>query len=61
LSESGFPGFKDFQDGVVGGCYDSFYQNQDFQDLRIFRMGLLVGVIILKRIIIFKILTHHKK
>jgi hypothetical protein len=40
LSESGFPGFEDFQDGnldVVGeDCL-----NQDFQDLRIFRMVIL--------------------
>jgi hypothetical protein len=33
LSESGFPGFKDVQDRI-------FRLNQDFQDLRIFRIEL---------------------
>ena len=41
LSESGFPGFEDLQDGnldvVCGDCL-----NQDFQDLRIFRMVIWI-------------------
>jgi hypothetical protein len=35
LSESGCPGFEDLQD-----CYWLFCQNQDVQDLRIYRMLL---------------------
>jgi hypothetical protein len=54
LSESGFPGFEDFQDGnldvVCEDCLNQDFQdgnldvvcedclNQDFQDLRIFRI-----------------------
>jgi hypothetical protein len=45
LSESGFSGFKDFQDCYLGIIGHGNCLNQDFQDLRIFRIviwGLLV-------------------
>jgi hypothetical protein len=43
LSESGFTGFEDFQDGIFCGSWD-------LQDLRIYRMVFFVGVGIYRKL-----------